>query len=133
MRERKKEGREIKKEKANLKIIATNQDKCVDAMPDLCCYYAEWMFGFIIVGTLGLVTTLNYWVGQKVHLGFSITSYRKNWRNVLANPIHIFTQGTEGIAIQRNIEVKLKKIRMLGKKNQELSNTKLDHLEWKRD
>ena len=28
-----------------------------------------------------------YWVGQKVHLGFSITSYRKIWMIFLANPI----------------------------------------------
>ena len=28
-----------------------------------------------------------YWVGQKVHLGFAITSYGKSWTNFLANPI----------------------------------------------
>ena len=43
MRERKKEGREIrKKEKTNLKIIETNKDKyVVDTIPDLCCYYGK--------------------------------------------------------------------------------------------
>ena len=43
MRERKKEGREIrKKKKTNLKIIETNKDKyVVDTVPDLCCYYGK--------------------------------------------------------------------------------------------
>ena len=29
-----------------------------------------------------------YWVDQKFHLGFSITSYRKTQTNILANPIN---------------------------------------------
>ena len=28
-----------------------------------------------------------YWVGQKVHLGFSVTSYGKTRTNFLANPV----------------------------------------------
>ena len=28
-----------------------------------------------------------YWVGQKVHLGFSLRCYGKTWTNLLANPI----------------------------------------------
>ena len=28
-----------------------------------------------------------YWVGQKVHSGFSVRCYRKTWTNFLANPI----------------------------------------------
>ena len=32
---------------------------------------------------------LVYWVGQKVHLGFSITSYRKTQANSLAHPIFV--------------------------------------------
>ena len=28
-----------------------------------------------------------YWVGQNVHLGFSIASYGKIWMNILGNPI----------------------------------------------
>ena len=30
---------------------------------------------------------LFYWVGQKIHLGFSIRWYGKTWMNALANPI----------------------------------------------
>ena len=30
-----------------------------------------------------------YWIGQKVRLGFSISSYRKTQMNFLANPTHI--------------------------------------------
>lgn len=29
----------------------------------------------------------NYWVGQNVRVGFSISSYRKTWRNFFANPM----------------------------------------------
>ena len=32
-----------------------------------------------------------YWVGQKVHLGFSIRCYRKNWKTSLANPVITFS------------------------------------------
>ena len=32
-----------------------------------------------------------YWVGQKVHLGFSIKSYGKAKMNILVNPIHYFS------------------------------------------
>ena len=33
----------------------------------------------------------SYWVGQKAHLGFSITSYRKTWIDFLVNPVlHIY-------------------------------------------
>ena len=64
MRERKKEGREIKKEKANLKIIATNQDKCVvDAMPDLCCYYGK----------------VNVWLHNRWDPGFSDHTKLLGW------------------------------------------------------
>ena len=30
-----------------------------------------------------------YWVGQKVHLGFSVTAYRKTQKNFLFNPIYV--------------------------------------------
>ena len=30
-----------------------------------------------------------YWVGQKVHLDFSVTSHRKTWMNLLANPTYV--------------------------------------------
>ena len=30
-------------------------------------------------------TEHTHWVGQKMHLGFSITCYRKTWMNLLAN------------------------------------------------
>ena len=32
-------------------------------------------------------TARKYWIGQKVHLGFSIWSYGKIWMNFLVNPI----------------------------------------------
>ena len=36
--------------------------------------------------SLNLITPM-YWVGQKIHFSFSITSYRKTWTSSLTNPI----------------------------------------------
>ena len=38
------------------------------------------------IGSLGLADP-NYWVGQKVHSGFSVKGYGKTQTNFLANPI----------------------------------------------
>ena len=35
-----------------------------------------------------LFSTEKHWIGQKVHLGFSMRCYRKTWMNFLANPIN---------------------------------------------
>ena len=37
-----------------------------------------------------------YWVGQKVHLGLSVTSYGKIWTDFLANPIWTTAWTSEG-------------------------------------
>ena len=34
--------------------------------------------------------SLNYWVGQKVHSGSTITSYTKTWINFLSNPTFLW-------------------------------------------
>ena len=36
-----------------------------------------------------LLSPAKYSVGQKVHLGFSVRSYRKTQTNFLGNPIHL--------------------------------------------
>ena len=40
-------------------------------------------------GELPCNMTEKYWVGQEVHLGFSVTSYGKTRTNFLANPVHL--------------------------------------------
>ena len=54
-----------------------------------------------------------YWVGQKVPPGFSVTSYRKTWANILANPIigcEVVEQLISKQEIGFNIFLKIKNI-----------------------
>ena len=81
------------------------------AVPGMCMcmwdMYPEerhWRYsGKINLGNTGWISTpfsiwnnKSYWVDQNVHLGFSISYYRKPWMNFLANPILImhFKQGS---------------------------------------
>ena len=43
----------------------------------------------IHVHSLAICVLWIYWVGQKVHLHFSVTSYGKTQKTFLANPVHV--------------------------------------------
>ena len=44
-------------------------------------------FIFVVV-VLGDFFIMHIWIGQRVHLGFSVTAYGKTLMNFLANLIH---------------------------------------------
>lgn len=47
------------------------------------------------------IIKLFYWVGQKIHLGFSIRWYGKTWMNALANPIQLCKGAKEEVNLQK--------------------------------
>ena len=58
------------------------------ASPGLCSMY---LLPLLILKCILFYCNKSYWVGQKVHSGFSVRWHRKTQQNFLANPITIIT------------------------------------------